>query len=87
MLGQCQHANNNVLPTTLSITQRWPNDCLLSGVVLQTLLRQITVEGNVLIVCLFCVYRPTRESFNHKETSPLPVKGYKFGPMLGTHGR
>ena len=31
MLGQCQRANNDVLPTTPSITQRWPNDCLLSG--------------------------------------------------------
>ena len=32
MLGQCQHANNEVLPTTPTITQRWPNDCWLSGV-------------------------------------------------------
>ena len=31
MLGQCQHAINDVLPTTPTITQRWPNDCLLSG--------------------------------------------------------
>ena len=30
MLGQCQHANNDVLPTTPTITQPWPNDCLLS---------------------------------------------------------
>ena len=30
MLGQCQHAND-VLPTTPTITQHWPNNCLLSG--------------------------------------------------------
>ena len=30
MLVQCQHANNDVLPTTLTIAQRWPNDWLLS---------------------------------------------------------
>ena len=27
------------------------------------------------------MFGPTRESFTHLETSPLPVKGYKFGPM------
>ena len=29
-------------------------------------------------ICLFGVYRPTREFFTHVETSPLPVKGCKF---------
>ena len=39
-----------------------------------------------LFVCLFEVCRPTREFFTHMETtSPLPVKGCKFFPMLGTH--
>ena len=28
---------------------------------------------------------PTREFFTHKETSPLPEKGYKFWRMLGTN--
>ena len=37
-------------------------------------------------VCLFWVYRPNREFFIHMETSPLPMKGCKFGPMFGTHG-
>ena len=37
------------------------------------------------VVGLFGVYRPS-EFFTHMETSPLPVKGCKFGPMLGTHG-
>ena len=37
-------------------------------------------------VCLFVVNRPTRKFFTHMETSPLPVKGCKFLPMLGTHG-
>ena len=31
MFGQCQHANNDVFPTTTTITQRWPTDCLLPG--------------------------------------------------------
>ena len=31
--------------------------------------------------CLFAVFRPTREFFNHLKTSPLPVKDYKFWPM------
>ena len=30
-----------------------------------------------LFVCLFWVYRPTREFFTHMETSPWPVKGCK----------
>ena len=30
VLGQGQHANNDVLPTTPTITQRWSNVCLLS---------------------------------------------------------
>ena len=29
------------------------------------------------------VFRPTREFFTHMETSPLPLKGWKFLPMLG----
>ena len=37
-------------------------------------------------VCLFGVYRSTREFFTHKETSLLPVKGCKLSPMLGTYG-
>ena len=28
----------------------------------------------------------TREFFNHMETLPLPVKGWKCRPKLGTHG-
>ena len=40
----------------------------------------------VWFVCLFGIYRPTWESFTHMEMSPLPVKGCKFWPMLGTHG-
>ena len=37
-------------------------------------------------VCLCGVYRPTREFITHMETSPLPVKGCKFWPMLSTLG-
>ena len=39
-----------------------------------------------MFVCLFVVFRPTREIFSHMVTSHLPVKGCKFWPMLGTHG-
>ena len=38
------------------------------------------------LVCFFGVYRPTRKIFTHMETSPLPVEGCKFWPMLGTYG-
>ena len=32
MFGQCQHANDDVLPTTPTITQRWPSNWFLSGI-------------------------------------------------------
>ena len=35
-------------------------------------------------LCLF--FSSTREFFTCLETSPLPVKGCKFWPMLGTYG-
>ena len=38
-----------------------------------------------LFVCLFGVFCSTRYFFTHLETSPLPVRGCKFWPMLGTH--
>ena len=34
---------------------------------------------------LFWIFHPTRELFTHKETSPLPVKGCKFLPILCTY--
>ena len=47
------------------------------------------VDHNTLLIVhyffLFGVYRPTPEFFTHMETSPFPVKGYKFRPMLGTY--
>ena len=36
--------------------------------------RCVLIEG---LVCLFGVYRPTREFFTHVETSALPLKGFK----------
>ena len=39
-----------------------------------------------LFFVLFGVLRPTREFFTHKETSPLPVNGFKFWSTLGTRG-
>ena len=38
------------------------------------------------IICSLGVFRPKREFFTRMETSPLPVKGCIFWPMLGTHG-
>ena len=35
-------------------------------------------DASVVFVCMFGVYRPTREFFTHMETSLLPMKGYKF---------
>ena len=41
----------------------------------------------VVVFFLFVwIYPHTREYFTHMETSPLPVKGYKVLPRLGTHG-
>ena len=37
-------------------------------------------------VTLFGVFHPNRAFFNHMKTLPLPVKGCKFWPILGTHG-
>ena len=46
----------------------------------------IGTSFSLFFVCLDGVYRPTQEFFTHMETSPLPVKGCKFWPILGTHG-
>ena len=45
-----------------------------------------TVYFVCLFVCLFGfgVHCPAREFFTYMDTSPLPVKGCKFRPMLGT---
>ena len=40
----------------------------------------------VYFICLFEVFRPTREFFTLLNMSPLPVKGCKFLPILGTYG-
>ena len=44
----------------------------------------------IVIICMFvCLFiwdfRATREFFTHKEMSPLPMTGCKFGPIPGTH--
>ena len=38
------------------------------------------------LFCLFVDLRPTGEFFTQRGTSPLPVKGFNFWPMLVTHG-
>ena len=37
-------------------------------------------------IILFGVFRPTQLFFTHMEKSQLQVRGFKFWPMLGTHG-
>ena len=57
------------------------------------ILRDIRNTCNILImlvsirlsVWLFGVFRSTWAFFTHMETSPLPVKGCRFWPGLGTH--
>ena len=44
------------------------------------------VVGFVVVVFLLGGLRPVLGFPIHLDTSPLPVKGYKFGPTLGTHG-
>ena len=52
----------------------------------QILFFEFPIQIMFWFVCVFGVYRHTRDCFTHMETSPLPVKGYKFLPMLGIHG-
>ena len=48
--------------------------------------KKINFENNCsLFVCLLLLLSHSR-IFTHMETSPLPVKGCKFWPMLSTHG-
>ena len=42
-------------------------------------------NAKVIDVCLFRVFRPTRECFTHMEMSPWSVKGCKFLSLLGTY--
>ena len=47
-----------------------------------------TVQTHALL-CLkncFVFFLPTRHFLTHKETSPLPMKGFTFWPILGIHG-
>ena len=54
--------------------------------VFNTQLRYTKMYNIGWFVCLFGVYCPTREFLTQMETSPLPAKGCKFWPMLGTYG-
>jgi hypothetical protein len=51
-------------------------------------LTELTCDTNLgwLLDWLFTVLRPAQEFFTYMETSPLPVKGCKFRPMLGAQG-
>ena len=71
LLDQCQHVNNDVLPRT-PLPNVGPTIAYI-------------VSECFLFVCLGGLL-PTWEIFTDMEMSPLPVKGSKFWPMLGTNG-
>ena len=52
--------------------------CQLQGYMIVFQIVKSNFADRVLIVCLFGIYRPTREFFTHMETSPLSVKGCKI---------
>ena len=74
LLDQCQHVNNDVLPKN-PLTNVGPPIAFLKWVRVFCFL----------FVCLGGLL-PTWEIFTDMEMSPLPVKGSKFWPMLGTYG-
>jgi hypothetical protein len=43
-------------------------------------------KWNSLLVCLLTVLRFAQEFFTEMQTTPMPMKGCKFRPMLGTQG-
>jgi hypothetical protein len=80
------------------VYQEWPNDWYethqtvldLTGCCIGKLDRRNIREFFWKAACkgwlvgwLFTVSRPAQEFVTHMETSPLPVKGCKFRPMLG----
>ena len=46
----------------------------------------LSCKSNSFVCSLVWGFRLARELFKHLEMSPLPVKSYKFWPILGTHG-
>ena len=74
--GLCFWHNNSFLKKTEPIF-------LPHGISVKTSTFEVRIGGY--LICLFGGFRPTRKFFTHLETSPLPVEGCKFWPMLGTH--
>ena len=73
----------------------WLNNTLMLNTVYLISLFELLNKGHnvcifvisiVLFVCLG-FFVPLEEFFTHMETSPLPVKGCKLWPVLGTDGR
>lgn len=60
MLGQCQNANNDVLPSTPTSTKRWRNDLLLSGMFCLFLQKQKNKEGGLSCPLLLPVSTPIK---------------------------
>ena len=48
--------------------------------------RKVKIQNVCLGGFFWVVFLSTQEFSNHLETSPLSMKGYKFWPLLGTHG-
>ena len=60
--------------------------CSLTVVLASTILMlALILIWETAIMCLFGVFRPTQEFTNQLNMKPLPMKGCKFLPLLGTY--
>ena len=86
----------NVVSTLkVVVDKRWNNVGVLAGCINLYALPDFQINADSLsanyyarflfVLWLELVFRLTREIFTHLETSPLPVKGWKFWRMLGTY--
>ena len=71
------------MSSILNVAERYKHfDCLKATYAQRVPQNDIRVLSVCLFVCLFdCLFgvlRPSRECFTHMETSPLPVKDFKF---------
>ena len=66
---------------------KWSFSSILPLYTLKSLWFYCMKSPSTIVVFLFTVFSSTRDLFTDMETSPLPVKGCKFWPMLGTHGQ
>ena len=73
----------------IDLLELWVSVCA-SGIIIYIHLDVLGTKGNWLYVCLdflfVCGFTSHSGIFTHLETSPSTAKGFKFWPMLGTHG-